>query len=159
MQFIVISHQLLECLWALILGAVFGLLYDILRFARRLLCLPFGESMLLNITDFLYLLFCSASYCVFLFSASNGRFRAFTFVSLAVGFALYRLLPGKIVDRILTLVSRFLRFVFKWITFPIRFLFGVVKRGIVNLLYFIKRKINIKKTDRIKKQLPIDVKI
>lgn len=159
MQFIVISHQLLECLWALLLGAVFGLLYDVLRFVRSFVRLSFGELLLLNITDILYLLFCSASYCVFLYSASNGRFRSFTFISLVAGFALYMLLPGRFINRILNVVSRSLRLMFKWLTYPLRVLFDVVKKGIVNLVFCIKRRISIRKTERIKKQLRLDVKI
>ncbi len=159
MQFIVISHQLLECLWALLLGAFFGLVYDVLRFITRLFSTRFSELLLKNITDLLYLLFCSASYCVFLYSASNGRFRFFTFLSLAFGFVLYRLLPGKIIDRFLELVSRGVRLILKWILYPFRCLGAILKRGATLIFLLMKRKRNIRKTERIKKQLPIDVKI
>lgn len=159
MQFIVISHQLLECLWAMLLGAFFGLLYDLLRFVRNLVHTSLGGLLLLNITDLLYLSFCSASYCIFLYSASNGRFRSFTFISLAVGFVLYRLLPGRIIDRSLTALSSFLRLIFKWITYPLRLFLGLVKKGVEALILLLKRKIGIRKTEKFKQQLRNDVKI
>ncbi len=159
MQFIVISHQLLECLWALLLGAILGLFYDLLRFIRRLISGILERSVFLNVTDLFYMLFCAVSYCIFLYSASNGRFRLFTLIALVFGFALYRALPGRFIHRALLSVADFARTLVRWIAYPAVCLFRFIKKGIATVLSALLRRIRIIKTDRIRKQLHRDVRI
>ena len=159
MQFIIISHQLLEALWAFLLGLFFAFLYDIIRFVRRILS-PLGfEKLILNFLDLLYFVFCASAYCVFLYAASNGRFRAFTAVSVFAGFLIYRFLPGKIILALLNYFADLLNKTFCVLTYPVKIFFCFLTKCILSLLTIITYKIRIYKTDRIKTRLHKEVRL
>lgn len=157
MQFIVISHQIWEICAALLLGVFLGLIYDICRFVRAFL-LPIDKNLVIcNIIDVLYLIFAGASYCVFIYSASSGRFRWFTAFGLLLGVLLYRLLPSRIIYPVFKWLANVLIKLVRYLLHPIKALLMLIKKAIASLLSTIKRKKLIAKTDKFKSELSSDI--
>ena len=150
MQFIVISHQLTEIYWSLLLGLFLGLTYDLIRFIRRLFVICIREEVIVFILDLFYMIFSGASYCIFLYAASNGRFRWFTALGLLFGFLLYRLLPSRIIYPPLMWIADKIRLTLSFILLPF-------KRVVCIFIKFIKRRYYVIKTEKIKDKLCNDV--
>ncbi|MBE6587203.1 MAG: hypothetical protein E7647_02165 [Ruminococcaceae bacterium] len=159
MQFLVISHQLWEIAASIALGTILGLLYDFLRFGRRLLS-PLGFQILLaNVLDVLYLVFCGAAYCVFVFWASSGHVRWYTALGMIAGFILYRLLPGRVILPVLCFLADKLLIVFSLLLYPAKRIFVLIQGLLKKVLKFTLRYAMIKKTDKMKKKLRNEVKL
>lgn len=157
MQFLVISHQLWEIAFAILIGLLLGAAYDIIRFVRRLIS-PIGLTVTFaNIFDILFGVFCGAVYCVFVYYASCGRFRWYTALGMLVGFVIYRLLPGRIIKPMLFFVADRILFLIGLILFPIKKTFIVLLRFVQKRRESILRSLRIKKTAKMKKDLISDI--
>lgn len=159
MQFIVISHQLWEILAAATLGIFLGLVYDGVRFIRRLLS-PIGKDIIFaNIFDILYFVFAGAAYCVFLYVASNGRFRWFTALALALGFIVYRLLPGRLIKTFVYFSADLILRLLAFLLTPLRVIKKLSAKAFGALFRLLKYRMLLFKTERMRRQLHRDVRL
>lgn len=180
MQFIVISDQLASLLWSLLLGAAFAGCYDALRVVRMLLAaqgirklkiterIPtvtvfkgkVGDHLQMlfaNITDVLYSLAASASFCIFLYYSNSGRFRWYLLLGCVAGFVLYRLSIGRVVTAVLGYITGIIRTVIGFalflITRPVLLLRHVLRIAAAPIRNLIKRKKMLRRTEKIRKSL------
>ena len=159
MQFIVISHQLYEVLVGVLIGAALGFVYDFCRFIRSFFINERIVLLFQNITDILFCAFSGAVYCVFIYHASNGRFRWFTLFAVIFGFVMYSIGPSKLICPLLQKIADIISALFKFVFFPFRILLKLLCKLCYNLISYIKyRKLN-KLTDNLKLQLCIYVKL
>ncbi len=157
MQFLVISHQLLEILWALVLGFCLGAVYDVIRFVRSLL-LPIGNRLAFaNIFDVLYGVAFASSYCVFIFAASSGHFRWFTFFSTIIGVFVWRAAPSRLFLPILEVSARLIHRLLHLILLPLQCLVRAACKALKEISLKIVFRRNLRKTEKYKKQLRAEV--
>ncbi len=159
MQFLVISHQLWEIALSILIGLFLGLVYDGTRFARRLL--PFaGLSVLLaNFFDVVYGIFCGAVYCVFVYYASSGRFRWFTALGMLCGFLVYRALPGRLIKPLLYFIADKILLILSFLLLPLKKAVKIIIGALRHVAVSVKRKAEIAKTEKMKKELFSDISI
>ncbi len=103
MMEILISEQLNACAAFAVLGALTGLLYDLVRFVRYL-AVPFGVGGAASfaadlVLDALLMLLLTAAVPVTAYCFSYGRLRAFGVVSFLAALAAYRATAGKPIHR------------------------------------------------------------
>lgn len=138
---IYIETQLLNIAYSVILGLIFGALYDIIRIVHILCNIASysGENVgmkrgkiafaIFFICDAVYMVAVTALYSLFTYWANNGTFRLFLFVSACIGFLLYYFTLGRVVMFFSEAVARFLRLIFKYaIVIPLRFIVKTVKK-------------------------------
>ncbi len=129
------------------LGVVLGAAYDCLRITRvfmgirytrakdeRVFPLPMPRwarqagtrkprhalrDLLVNVEDFLYFLLAGPAVAIYLSEANNGRIRWLAFAGPALGFFLYRSIPGKVVIRFSVLIADGLHFAIAWLCYGI----------------------------------------
>lgn len=139
-----IEKQLLNIVYSVILGLIFGGLYDIIRIIY-VLCgiasyrgqtaqmksgkLPF---VLFALFDFSYALCVTVLYSIFDYWTENGRFRFFILISVAVGFFIYYNTIGRAVMLVSETVAAWLKKIFTYLVIkPLTFigqkLFRLVK--------------------------------
>lgn len=78
------------------IGAVFGIVYDVLRIIR---IVKKHHSVVIFIEDFLFVLFCGFWYFVFSTDMARGQIRLFTLIGMFIGFIVYLLTVGSITKR------------------------------------------------------------
>ena len=159
MQFIVISHQLWEIVLAFSLGMISGLCYDLVRFLRSLFTFKQVRFAITCITDVLFSIFVGCEYCVFLYFASNGRFRLFTAVAFIIGYSVYLLFPSKLISPLLLFVADKIKSLFGLILFPFESFLKLMKSAALQNAKRIKRNKYIKITEYEREQLYLKVKI
>lgn len=137
-----IKKQLIEVLYSLILGLIFGGLYDIIRiihilsgiasysgeetFSRRG-AIPFAVFFA---TDLIYMTTVTAVYSFFIYWKMNGVFRLYVFIAVIVGFIVYYNTAGRVVMFFSEIIARFLRFIgYYGIVVPARFIFSFLFRA------------------------------
>ena len=167
---IYIEKQLLNIVYSLFLGLIFGFIYDIIRIMHILFGISSytGENegmkrglvpfFVFFILDAVYMVFVTLTYSVFLYGANSGSNRAYIFISVCIGFALYYFTLGRVVMFFSEAVVRFLRTVFYYIVvLPLRFIGGLVLRlvrfltnvTIIRLLSALHRAYLVWRTDKI----------
>lgn len=120
-----LSNQLTAILVAFILGMAFGLTFDVIRFIRVLFGVePTGKNdppgkakkrilipkcVFAFILDLLASLLFTGCFCVLSYVFCYGKLRAYTLFPAAVGFILFRKLPGRLTSRASTYAARFMR--------------------------------------------------
>ena len=100
------NAQFVPLVWSVLLGVVSGVLWDILRFFRRLLpcgkvCLFFEDVLFFTVWSFLTFMLC--------YVTNFGIIRAYILLAQPFGFFLWYCLPGKLTFRIADGVSALLR--------------------------------------------------
>lgn len=134
-----IKKQLIEVLYSLILGLIFGGLYDIIRIVHilcgiasysgeRSFCrrgaIPFTIFFL---TDLLFMLTVTAVYSFFIYWQMNGELRLYVFIAVIAGFAVYYNTAGRAVMFFSEVIVRFLRFIGHYaIVIPVRYLWKLL---------------------------------
>ena len=157
MQFLVISHQLLEIVWAYLLGLAMGAVYDIVRFLRKLLSPLRHRLTVANVFDIIYGVFFGASYCVFIFAASSGHFRWFTLLSVILGMFVWRALPSRLFLPLLELLATAVHRMILLLLVPFRSLWRLIGKCAAVLKNKALFRHCLKKTDKYKKQLSAEV--
>lgn len=150
-------------LGGLLLGAVFGAAYDLLRITRVLMGVRYntrtsaiptaklmppikrrahphriGRSLrdvLVNLEDFLFFLAVGPTVAIFLSAANHGRVRWLAFAGIAAGFVLYRLTVGRLVIACSTAIAAVLRVMFAWALWLITRPFCLLGRLICRLAH------------------------
>ncbi len=131
---IFIEKQLINIVYSVILGLIFGGIYDIIRIVH-IFCgiasysggavkmkhgiVPFGIFFLL---DMAYMLTVTVIFSVFIFAVNNGGFRSYLLVSVIFGMIIYLLTVGRVVMLLSEMIVNFLRCVFELLVAkPVRF--------------------------------------
>lgn len=131
------SALLLTSARAVILGLFFGVLYDVVRIMKCLLCVvkygsrrrfarvydkgvydifPSNNSgvvsyILTAVFDVIYFIAVTVSFVLFLYAFNHGIFRWFILLSCGAGFAAYHVTVGRLVIRVTDASSDFLRLI------------------------------------------------
>lgn len=90
---------------AIILGALFALIYDFIRIIRRIV---FKSFIIMGLEDILYWLIMSVMTCVFLYKVNGGVIRLYIITGIVAGMILYELSIGRFAVKYLTIVLRFI---------------------------------------------------
>lgn len=157
MQFLVISHQLLEIVWAYLLGLFLGASYDVVRFLRKLLSPLRHPLTVANFFDIIYGVFFGASYCIFIFAASSGHFRWFTFFGAVLGVFVWRALPSRLFLPVLELFATAVHKLIILLLLPVKALWSSLFKAVRAIEARASFKHNLKKTEKYKKQLSAEV--
>lgn len=173
-----IEKQLLNIVYSVILGLIFGGLYDIIRIIY-VLCgiasyqgqknriksgkLPFVIFALL---DFFYAMCVTVLYSFFDYWAENGRFRFYILFSVAAGFFIYYNTLGRAVMLVSEAVAAWLKKVFTYVVIkPLAFIVKKLLR-LTKFLYSatagalisaVIRAARIRRTERYLKSLKYDI--
>ena len=165
--------------FSLVLGLIFGFLYDIIRIIHILcgtLSYEGGKtrqtrgvipSVVLGVGDLLYMTAVTAVFSVFVYYVNNADFRMFMAIGAAIGFALYSLSVGRLVMLVTGTVTNAIRAAIRWaIVKPAVFVAGKTR----NLLVFLWRhtfgravnalreRFRAAKTEKIRKQFGKDIR-
>lgn len=153
-------------LHALIMGIFITFVYDILRIFRRIVS---HNSFFVSLEDLGFWIYCGAEVFLLMYHESNGTLRWFAVLGALVGMMLYKKLFSPffvkycslLLNRIMVLIGKFLRFIFKPLGFlcektgkgarraagGFRQIAGRIRRRVKNrLTYFLKLfKMNLKR--------------
>lgn len=176
---IFVQKQLINIVYSLILGLIFGGIYDIIRIVH-ILCgiasytgetrgmkrgiVPFTIFFLLD-TAYLFTLTCIFS--VFLYAVNNGGFRFYLLAAVLVGMVFYFFTAGRVVMLLSEAIVRFLRRIFTLIVVkPLRFIFRLFGRllhwigthTVGKIMYCLRRRRAILYTERMKRRLRWDIR-
>ena len=130
-----IEKQILNIVYSVILGLIFGAIYDIIRMIYVMCGIASYRggrvSMKRGAVPFvIFALFDLSVYSVFDYWTENERFRAYILVSVILGFVLYRKTVGRAVmfvsEEIARLIKKLIRLV---IVKPCMWLFGIIKKA------------------------------
>lgn len=164
--------------FSLVLGLIFGFLYDIIRLIQ-ILCGTLSYSagkcrqadgvipkIALGAGDVVYMLAVTVMFSLFTYVTNYGDFRGYMVVGAAIGCALYHVSLGRLVMLVYGAVTKAIRTAVKYvIVIPIKFLAKQIRR----MLSFIGRNtvgraahaaaeaIRSHKTEKIRKQFRDDI--
>lgn len=124
-----LAEQTLAFLYACVLGAVLGTLYDLFRILR--LAFPAGRGMLF-IQDLLFWILCSIASFLFLLTNSDGVVRVFLLIGELLGGVLYHYTLGVLIMRIASTIidacRAAARFLMRFFILPLwKLLYGVIQ--------------------------------
>ncbi len=125
-----------------LLGAFFGVLYDVLRFVREAFTFDvagkyrkivrLGAFLLTFFFDLFFFVFAGACESIFLFYTNDGIFRLSSIVVTVCGFCLYRVTLGKIIYALLKFFRKILKkiviFSLNAIAFPVKSVYNILVR-------------------------------
>lgn len=130
------SNQFFVFLIAQALGFVIGIYYDVFRIKR----LMFGNGKVqLFFDDLLFTQTSCIIIIVYVFMANNGIYRWYEFISVLLGFALYRVTLSKTVMFVFEKLIFLLKLALRALLVPPRF----IERYIFVFARFIWRKISV----------------
>ncbi len=120
---------------SLVLGVLFGVLYDVIRFTRVLLCVdvrpPRGRHgwfgcVIVALGDLAFFTTAAVLMCVFFFVTNNGEVRGFALVGAFCGFLIYYNTVGRlfitVCETVASWVKHGLRCLMRLLWLPVRFL-------------------------------------
>ena len=139
-----ITREALSFLYACLLGAGLGVLYDVFRLLRLLL---FKNRVAIFLEDLLFSAMCTLVTLAFLVEFCSGRVRVYALLGELLGFFLYHFTVGELVIRVLkgliALVKAVLHGIYRVFVFPIWRIVGWIARKISRifsvLLQYLKR--------------------
>lgn len=142
-----IEKQLLIVLNSVILGLIFGAIYDIIRISHIMCAIASysGENrgmrsckaafLIFAAGDLVYVIVVSVMLSFFVYWQNNGVIRSFIVFPCIAGFAVYHVTIGKLVMYFSEAVVRFIRLVFRYtVAIPVMFLLKIVRKT-VRLIY------------------------
>jgi spore cortex biosynthesis protein YabQ len=127
---IYLAEQTLHFLQSILLGAVFGLLYDAFRITRIAVKTPRGVVFA---EDVLFFMVCAILSFFFLMSTLDGQLRLFLFVGIGLGALLYSLTLGVVVMKVSQAIIQAIKAV-------LRFIIRLFFRPVYRLIYWICRQ-------------------
>ncbi|MEG1943175.1 MAG: spore cortex biosynthesis protein YabQ [Angelakisella sp.] len=140
-----ISHQLTMFLYALLLGGLFGIIYDVFRVSRLAFRLPWGLVLLEDITFFLLSAVLLFGYFL---EQNSGEVRIFAVLGVLLGWVIYFFTLGTIVMRLSGLIIRIITKFIAAVTKPVK------KAYILTITYIGKAiKLIISGANRLKSRL------
>lgn len=118
--FFTASEQMMLFLWSVVIGAGLGVVYELFRIVR--LTFPHG-SVAVFFEDVLFSLIWGFVMFVFVMEFGRGNLRFFYIIGNAVGFILYLVTLGNIVNRIMRgiigALKKIVSFIFRTLVLPI----------------------------------------
>lgn len=120
------ANSVKNVVFSLILGLIFGFLYDIIRTVDILMgVLSFSDgksgyksgfwpAFLLFFTDTLYILSVTVVFSVFLYAVNNGDFRLYIALACACGCAAYHATVGRLVVPLTGSMAKGVRIAVQW---------------------------------------------
>ena len=128
-----ISDQTWLFLWACVLGAFLGVVYDFFRVLR---IVKKHNKTAVFFEDTLYTIFFAISLFIYSTENARGQLRFFILIGALLGFLLYIFTVGlvvvKIIRTIVTAIYKVLSFFYKIITKPIKHIIGIIAQTIKN---------------------------
>ena len=119
-----LAEQTMIFFQSLLLGGAFGLLFDAFRITRVAIPSP---GWVVFIEDILFFLICAVSTFFFLMRAIDGQLRFFILFGAVLGMVIYfyslSILVMGLSGAIIRAVKAVMRWVFRWVLFPIWRLF------------------------------------
>ncbi len=128
---IAVNTQTIIFLQALLMGAVFGVIYDLFRIFRIAVPLPAGAVVA---EDVIYFVFCSFMSFFLTMTVNFGQVRFFILLGELLGFLLYYLTLGTLVMKCAQRLIACIRWIF-------RALWKLLLRPVVLLIRWIGRKV------------------
>jgi hypothetical protein len=123
-----VTNQTLEAAYALLLGASFGLVYDLLSVFRRSVKTNIKAVLISALFDALFCIICAAGFFMLGFGPGKGKLRPFLLLFVVPGSALYFIFLSKPVTIILYGLLKIIRQIIEWILFPFRFIYTAQKK-------------------------------
>jgi spore cortex biosynthesis protein YabQ len=149
-----VSDQVYIFFCTILGGMAIGFLYDIFRITRR--TVKTGKT-LIYIEDLLFWVFSAVLMSVIIYYCNSGELRFYMFLGALLGAVLYELLFSRIIINasifILNLLFKVLKTIISVVSYPFRFLYGVLKTPVKKLICKIKAAIRKAKADRIAKAM------
>ncbi len=103
------AQQIKSFFYSIVLGGMFGLLYDVFR-------IPFKRkgvsAVVVFVADVFYFAFIGIVYFCFLLGVSNGEVRGYLFLGAALGFLAYKKSLSPIILLVIRLILRPMKWVF-----------------------------------------------
>ncbi len=124
-------------------GFLLGIVYDTLRVIRMLFA---DTKKLIAVQDIVFSLITFFAVFNFFLVVNKGEFRGFLFLSIAMGFLLYRLSFGAFVIFIFNKIIVLFKIIIKIFLFPFRIIFRPVKRM---AKFFVKKLKKVKKNSNL----------
>ena len=123
-------------------GLIIGILFDIFRIMRK----SFKTSdFRTNLQDILFWIFTGLILLYSIFRFNNGELRAYIFLGVFIGLALYMLLFSKIFIKVNLFIVKIIKQVFKYIlVIPIKYIFKCIRKILLAPISFVF--INLRKT-------------
>jgi len=164
-------QQWIALLWALPVGALCGILYDLIRISRVLLgisvytktgsnldeiALPLVgkghgrenarrtsavQTVFVALGDVVFGLLCAAVFCVYLHHAASGQFRLMYFLGFGCGFGIYYLTLGRLVMLSSEILSFLLKSMFRYAVWFLLFPLRLIGRGVYRLASVFVRRL------------------
>lgn len=133
-----LADQTLAFLYASLLGAGLGLLYDAFRILR--IAFPPGKGLIFA-QDVVFFVLCALATFLFLLTTIDGVVRMFLLIGELIGAVLYHCTLGqlvmKVAQAIIDAVTAVIRFIIRYICMPVwRFLYGLVTLLLRPVRYF-----------------------
>ena len=162
MQFITISEQLKNILFAFIFGCNIGIGYDIIYLIRLLIdkkqanrvIRSFYEVVFVHIFDLIYLILVSISYCIFVYHFNAGRFRLYLLSSLVFGLLLYNVTLCKVIRLIFEKIAIAIKALVNYsVVVPLLFILDCCYKIILPVIILLKYISRIWKTKKAKRVL------
>ena len=141
------TFQVLSFIYSLVLGAIFSLLYDVIK-SFRLTIKP--SATLVFILDIIYFIFIAFISFLFYLSVTDGEIRFYILLGLFLGFLIIRFTISKLFVFLLTKIFGFIFSVFKKVNYCFFTLADTISSVFLKIFnkitYFIKKiKIILKK--------------
>lgn len=127
-----LSAQTAYFLWSLVLGVALGVLYDVIRAARMVLCAGKIHVML---SDILFFTACGVITSLFSLPFNKGDVRAFILFGEAVGFLTYRITLGSVMGKVYAFFAKKIRSFVQKIRKFLQFFFNYLLKSIAFVLY------------------------
>ena len=130
-----VSQQMITSLYALLLGAALGVVYDVFRVLRLV---GFKAFLLVFLEDILFFAICAISIFSFYMQFSDGKFRIYIFILAVTGFIIYFLTLGKLVFFVIQKIYKFVMKIIKWIYKKL--VYPIIRRFFAPILDFFRKK-------------------
>lgn len=123
-----IQNQLINILYSLLLGLIFGAGYDIIRIVQMMLIGFRLRTVLVFLIDLMFMAVICCGVSVFCYAFEHGRWRLYVLLSMGTGFTVYLCTIGRIVMFFSDALIRWLRVLFHYaVVKPIRFLLRQIR--------------------------------
>lgn len=136
------GFQILSFLYAFLLGILFSVFYDFFKVTRKVFNL---SDLIIFIEDIIYFLIISFVTFLFLISTTNGKLRIYVFLSVSLGFYIWKISLSKYLCNLSTFILKNINKLLKAIRNRFYCIFSRFEAGILKIYkktpYFI---INIK---------------
>lgn len=123
-------------LWAVLVGWVLGVVYDLLRLRRKI---KSSNDFWINIEDIGFMVIAGVSLFLTAHFKNDGLLRWHGFIGEGLGFVCYKLIMG---DNIVSAAYIAIRLIKKFIMIPIGFVVGILKRPAVFVCLKMRRVYN-----------------